>query len=132
MPCHTSPREAYYLNMGLILVRFTVLLSLLAGTAGAQKLSGFDPGALDRTADPCVNFYQYACGGWLASNPVPGDQASWGRFDALQERNRTMLQSILGSSHRLEQARRRTDRSNKKSAIITLPAWTRRPSIKKG
>ncbi len=70
-------------------------ISLFCGLAGAQKMSGFDAGALDKSVSPCVNFYQYACGGWLAGNPVPGDQSRWGRFDALQERNRTILQGIL-------------------------------------
>ena len=42
-----------------------------------------------------MNFYQYACGGWMAANPMPADQSRWGRFNALRERNRTILQGIL-------------------------------------
>ncbi len=58
-------------------------------------LAQFSINALDRTADPCVNFYQYACGTWMKNNPVPGDQSRWGRFDELQERNRNILWEIL-------------------------------------
>ena len=36
----------------------------------------FDLSAIDKTADPCVDFYQYACGKWIKANPIPADQAS--------------------------------------------------------
>src|SRR5262245_60745239 len=57
--------------------------------------SGLDLNGLDRRVDPCTDFYQFACGGWIAGNPIPADQARWGTFDALQERNHETLRGIL-------------------------------------
>jgi len=55
----------------------------------------FDLTAMDKTIDPCVDFFKYSCGGWMAKNPIPPDQSRWGRFDELQERNRDTLHDIL-------------------------------------
>ena len=87
-----------------IFLRITTVL-LLAGLAigqqsnqsseTPQQIPNFDPAALDKNANPCENFYQYACGGWMKNNPIPSDQPGWGRFNELAEHNRAVLHEIL-------------------------------------
>ena len=63
-----------------------------------REIPVFDLNAIDKSADPCVDFYQYACGTWMKNNPIPPDKSRWGRYDALAERNRYILRDILTES----------------------------------
>lgn len=51
--------------------------------------------SMDKTADPCMDFYQYSCGGWTKNNPIPPDQAAWSVYGKLHQDNLRFLWGIL-------------------------------------
>ncbi|HTV20892.1 MAG TPA: M13 family metallopeptidase N-terminal domain-containing protein [Polyangiaceae bacterium] len=68
-----------------------------AAASGATLESvGLDSLALDRSADACSNFYQFACGGWLEKTEIPPDESRWTRsFQEINKRNELELKRVL-------------------------------------
>ena len=67
-------------------------------TSAESKLPytpSLDVTSMDRSVDPCVNLYQYACGSWQKNNPIPPDQTSWSVYGKLYQDNLTFLRGML-------------------------------------
>jgi putative endopeptidase len=77
------------------IVTLLLLVSVFTLAQSPQYAPGMDVTYMDKTVDPCVDFYQYACGGWVKNNPIPADQSAWGVDSKLQEENRIILRQVL-------------------------------------
>jgi endothelin-converting enzyme/putative endopeptidase len=65
------------------------------GTPVSKHEPVLDVTSMDRSVDPCTDFFQYSCGGWIKNNPIPSDKSSWAVYYKVADANRAQLRTIL-------------------------------------
>ncbi|KAA6334677.1 Neutral endopeptidase [termite gut metagenome] len=82
--------------MKKLVLPIIIALALMTTACNLKtQTSGIDVTNLDTSTLPKVDFYQYACGGWMQKNPLTGEYARFGSFDKLAENNREQLKGLI-------------------------------------
>ena len=78
-------------------ITFALFLSFASAQQPATEKHepALDVTSMDRSIDPCTDFFAYSCGGWLKRNPIPPDQSSWDTYSKMQDENLARLRGIL-------------------------------------
>src|SRR5450631_1224817 len=91
-------RNLLVLGAGALVCLSAVLILSVGLTARADASWGFSLTNLDKSCKPCEDFYKFAMGGWMKSNPIPAEYPSWGTFTELRDHNLTAMRTILDAA----------------------------------
>ena len=85
------------LRIRLVALSISCFLSLANAQQAAIEKSepALDVTSMDRSIDPCTDFFAYSCGGWIKRNPIPPDQSTWDTYSKMQDENLARLRNIL-------------------------------------
>ncbi len=85
------------LRIRLVALSISCFLSLANAQQPAIEKSepALDVTSMDRSIDPCTDFFAYSCGGWIKRNPIPADQSTWDTYSKMQDENLARLRNIL-------------------------------------
>ena len=92
-----------------VMLSLAILSAFAVGVAVGEDFKtnerGLDRRNMELTADPCVDFNQFANGSWLARNPIPEEYSSWGISHEMYERNLALLREIMEEAAASDAAR---------------------------
>lgn len=83
---------------------FSALMLVTLGISALAQSKGFDTANMDRAADACMDFFQYANGGWLKKTEIPASESRWGTFNILADRNNVILKEVLETASKRKSA----------------------------
>ncbi len=112
--------ELYDMNIKSLILGTVTSLSPLLAVAGTTGQHGIERANLDETVKPSEDFYKYACGGWMAANPLQPEYSRFGTFDLLRENARVQLKDLIIGLRESPEAKIKGTNAQKVSDIFEM------------